>query len=83
MHALDRNLVEHRLPIKKCYKPVKQTQRRISIETELNVKENIKSLKDAGFVKTAKYTEWLSNIVHVLKKLNRAIKKLCGLQKYK
>lgn len=47
MFGLDKNLMEHQLPIKEGCRPIKQTQRRISVETELNVKEKIKRLKDA------------------------------------
>ncbi|KAI5317538.1 hypothetical protein L3X38_037245 [Prunus dulcis] len=39
MPGLDRKLVEHRLPIKEGYIPVKQARRRMSMDTELKVKE--------------------------------------------
>ncbi|CAL2271026.1 unnamed protein product [Prunus armeniaca] len=53
-------LVEHKLPIKEGYLPVKQARRRMSIEIELKVKEEIERL--------------LSNIVPVLKRKTRAVR---------
>ncbi|CAL2239431.1 unnamed protein product [Prunus armeniaca] len=44
MPGLDRELVEHRLPIKEGYLPVKQARRRMSMDTELKVKEEIERL---------------------------------------
>ncbi|GKV51959.1 hypothetical protein SLEP1_g58572 [Rubroshorea leprosula] len=39
--GLDRNLVEHRLPIREDFKPFKQPPRRMSLELTLKVKEEI------------------------------------------
>ncbi|BBN68382.1 hypothetical protein Prudu_404S000100 [Prunus dulcis] len=44
MPGLDRQLVEHKLPIKDGYLPVKQARRRMSMDTELKVKEEIERL---------------------------------------
>jgi hypothetical protein len=66
--GLDRELVEHRLPIKPQFKPVKQPTRRMSPETIAGVKKEIQRLLDAGFIRTARYVEWLSNVVPVPKK---------------
>ncbi|GKV39784.1 hypothetical protein SLEP1_g47502 [Rubroshorea leprosula] len=68
MPGLDRELVEHRLPINKGYKPYKQPPRCMSPEVILNVKEEVERLYKVGFIRTARYSEWLSNIVPVLKK---------------
>ncbi|KAI5338702.1 hypothetical protein L3X38_017974 [Prunus dulcis] len=67
MPGLDRQLVEHKLPIKDGYLPVKQARRRMSMDTELKVKEEIERLLKAGFVRPAIYADWLANIVPVLK----------------
>ncbi|GKV11349.1 hypothetical protein SLEP1_g22613 [Rubroshorea leprosula] len=66
--GLDRNLVEHRLPIKEDFKPFKQPPRRMSPEVTLKVKEEIERLLKVGFIKTSRYVEWLSNVVFVVKK---------------
>ncbi|KAM2398970.1 hypothetical protein ACFXTH_035589 [Malus domestica] len=74
MSGLDSTLVEHRMPIKEGYKPVKQAPRRMSKEIEKKVKEEIERLVKAGFVRPAKYVEWLANIVPVLKAITNAVR---------
>ena len=66
--GLDRTLVEHRIPIKKEHLPHQQTPPRMANEVILKVKEEIKRLLQAGFIRPVRYIEWLSNIVLVLKK---------------
>ena len=66
--GLDRQLVEHKLPIKPEVKPIKQKPRRMEPEITLKVKEEVSRLLKAGFIRTARYVEWLSNIVPVMKK---------------
>ncbi|KAM2278683.1 hypothetical protein ACFXTI_036839 [Malus domestica] len=73
MPGLDPTLVEHRMPIKEGYKPVKQAPRRMSKEIEEKVKEEIERLVKAGFIIPAKYVEWLANIVPVLKAVTKAV----------
>ncbi|CAN6560074.1 unnamed protein product [Malus baccata var. baccata] len=74
MPGLDATLVEHRMPIKEGYKPVKQAPRRMSKEMEEKVKEEIERLVKAGFIRPAKYVEWLANIVPVLKAITKAVR---------
>ncbi|CAN6552200.1 unnamed protein product [Malus baccata var. baccata] len=74
MPGLDSTLVEHRMPIKEGYKPVKQAPRRMSKEIEEKVKEEIERLLKAGFIRPAKYVEWLANIVPVLKAITKAVR---------
>ena len=40
----------------------------MSPETISLVKKEIQNLLNAGFIRTERYVEWLSNIVHVVKK---------------
>ncbi|KAI5351271.1 hypothetical protein L3X38_004162 [Prunus dulcis] len=74
MPGLDKGLVEHRLPIKEGYRLVKQLKRRMSVETELKVKEEIERLLKAGFIRPARYVKWLANIILVLKKVTKAVR---------
>ncbi|CAL8167777.1 unnamed protein product [Prunus armeniaca] len=74
MPGLDRELVEHKLPIKEGYLPVKQARRRMSMDTELKVKEEISRLLKAGFIRPAIYADWLANIVLVLKRKTGAVR---------
>ncbi|XP_050207365.1 uncharacterized protein LOC126656791 [Mercurialis annua] len=68
MPGLSRKLVEHRLPIKPEFQPYRQPPRRVSKEVELKVKEEIEKLCKAGFIRPAKYSNWLANVVPVVKK---------------
>ena len=66
--GLDRQLVEHKLPMKPDVKPIKQKPRRMEPEITLKVKEEVNRLLKARFIRTARYVEWISNIVPVMKK---------------
>ncbi|XP_045822028.1 uncharacterized protein LOC123914912 [Trifolium pratense] len=68
MSGLNRNLVEHRLPIRPDKKPVKQSPRRFAPEILSKIKEEIERLLRSKFIRTARYVEWLANIVLVIKK---------------
>ncbi|CAL2255260.1 unnamed protein product [Prunus armeniaca] len=74
MLGLDRGLVEHQFPIKEGYLLVKHARRRMFMETELKVKEEIERLVKAGFIKPAIYIDWLSNVVPVLKRKTGAVR---------
>ena len=68
MLELDRNLVEHRLPIKSEFHPFQQPPKRMSKEVELRVKEEIEKLLKAKFIIPTRYVQWLANIVLMMKK---------------
>ncbi|KAI4370245.1 hypothetical protein MLD38_018615 [Melastoma candidum] len=68
MPGLDRRLVEHKLPIKTGFKPVQQAPRRMTHEVTQAVFEEVKKLFKAGYIRTSRYTEWISSIVPVIKK---------------
>lgn len=61
------------MPIKEAYKPVTQASRRMSKEIEEKIMEEIEKLVKVGFIRLAKYVEWLGNIVQVLKVLTKAV----------
>ncbi|XP_072064413.1 uncharacterized protein [Arachis hypogaea] len=68
MPGLDRSLVEHRLALKPNAQPVKQTPRQFAPEFNIKIKEEIERLIKAKFIRTARYVEWVSDIVLVMKK---------------
>ncbi|XP_045798024.1 uncharacterized protein LOC123892265 [Trifolium pratense] len=68
MPGLSRNLVEHRLPLRPDKKPVKQLPRRFAPEIMTKIKAEIERLLKCKFIRTARYVEWLANIVPVIKK---------------
>ena len=49
-------------------KPIKQKPRRMEPEITSKVKEEVNRLLKAGFIRTTRYVEWISNIVPVMKK---------------
>ena len=65
MPGLSRELVEHRLPIKKGFRPFKQKPHRFNSTIYDRIKEEINRLLQAGFIQPCRYAEWVSNIVSV------------------
>nr|CAD1824864.1 unnamed protein product [Ananas comosus var. bracteatus] len=68
MSCLSRKFVEYRLPIKTGYKPYKQPAHRFESSIVLQIKNEIESLLKVGFIRAARYVDWVSNIVLVQKK---------------
>ncbi|XP_050222312.1 uncharacterized protein LOC126672403 [Mercurialis annua] len=68
MPGLDPDIAEHKLPLKSGFRPFRQPPRRMSREVDTLIQDEIKRLEDAKFIREAQYTEWLSNIVPVMKK---------------
>jgi hypothetical protein len=65
---LGRDLVEHTLLIKKCFRPQKQPVRNYNPDFLVRIKEEVERLLEVGFIRTCRYAEWISNIVPVEKK---------------
>jgi Reverse transcriptase (RNA-dependent DNA polymerase) len=68
MPELDPNVAVHYLKIDPTFKPIKQALRRMRIELEEKVVEEIKKLIDAGFIREEETPEWMASIVPVKKK---------------
>jgi hypothetical protein len=67
MPGIPREVIEHKLGIDPSYKPVKQKERRYTLERrEINWKE-VNKLLEAGFIRPVDYPSWLANLVHVEK----------------
>ena len=71
MPGIDRDIAEHRIPIKPGFKPVKQKLRRMRTEWALKIKEEVDKQFKAGFIKVSEYSDWVANIVPVPKKDGR------------
>jgi len=74
MPGLSRDLVEHRLPIKAGFRPYKQPVRHFNPIIYDQIKIEINRLLDAGFIRSCRYADWISNIVPVEKKDSRKIR---------
>src|SRR3954469_16825446 len=68
MPGLSRSVVEHLLPLNLGKKPIKQLPRRFAPEVMEKIKIEIERLLKSKFIRTARYVEWLANIVPVIKK---------------
>jgi hypothetical protein len=68
MSGLSCTLVEHALPIKPGFRPYRQSARNYNPELMDQIKEGIKCLLKANFIRPCWYAEWVSNIMPVEKK---------------
>jgi len=71
MPGLDRSIVEHRLPLKKGFRPFQQRARQMKAEVLEEVKKEVEKMLDAGFIRPCRYAEWISSVVPVQKKDGR------------
>ncbi|MCI74662.1 RNA-directed DNA polymerase (Reverse transcriptase), partial [Trifolium medium] len=60
MPVLDTSIVEHKLPLKPNYPPIKQKLRRTRPDMALKIREEVKKQFDAGFLAVAKYPDWIA-----------------------
>lgn len=67
MPGLDIDLIMHHLSLPAGTKPIKQKLRKMHPHVTLLVKNDLKKLLDAGFIRSIDYAEWISNIVPVSK----------------
>jgi hypothetical protein len=68
MSGLNRELVEHQLPIKFGFMPYKQPTRRFNPIIHDWVKEEVEQLLEVGFIRPCRCAEWVSNIIPMEKK---------------
>ncbi|KAK1684249.1 hypothetical protein QYE76_045097 [Lolium multiflorum] len=54
MPGLDRSIIEHRLPLKKGFRPFQQRARQMKAEILVEVKKEIQKMLDAGFIRTCR-----------------------------
>ena len=55
MLGLDRSIVEHRLPLKKVFRPFQQRARQMKAEVLKEVKKEVQKMLDAGFIRPCRY----------------------------
>ncbi|RDY12558.1 hypothetical protein CR513_02626, partial [Mucuna pruriens] len=68
MSGLNREIVEHKLPLLSNATPVRQQLRRMKPDVALKIKEEVEKQWNAGFLAVANYPQWVANIVPVPKK---------------
>lgn len=67
MPRIHPSVITHRLALFKEAKPIAQKKRRLGAEKAVTVKEEVKKLKEVGFIHELTYTTWLANVVMVKK----------------
>jgi hypothetical protein len=67
MSGIPREVIEHKLGIDPSYKPVKQKERRHTLERRETIRQEMNKLLEAGFIMPVNYSSWLPNPVLVEK----------------
>jgi hypothetical protein len=67
MPGIPRKVIEHKLSIDPSYKPVKEKERRYTPERRETIRQEVKRLLEAGFIRPVDYPSWLANSVLVEK----------------
>jgi len=67
MSGLSPNIITHRLSVFKEARPIVQKKRDYDDEKRLAAKEEVEKLLSTGFIREARYTTWLANVVMVTK----------------
>jgi hypothetical protein len=57
MPGLDRSIIEHRLPLKKVFRPFWKRARQMRTEVLEEVKKEIEKMLEAGFIRPCRYAE--------------------------
>nr|KYP32071.1 hypothetical protein KK1_047337 [Cajanus cajan] len=81
MSGLDPKIVEHILPLKEEFRPIKQKLRRVKLEWSHKIKEEVQKQIDVAFLIVPHYPEWLANIVPCSIVGDLVLKKLLPSQK--
>ena len=67
MPGIPREVIEHKLGIDLSYKPVKQKERRYTLERCETIQQEVNKLLKPGFIRPVDYPSWLANPVLVEK----------------
>jgi hypothetical protein len=67
MPGIPREVIEHKLGIDPAFKPIKQKERRYTLERREAIRLEVNKLLEAGFIRPVDYPIWLANIVLVEK----------------
>ena len=68
MPYLNPSIVVYKLPTREDIKPKKQKLRQFRPDILLKIKEEVKKLIEVGFIEVSNYSEWMANVVPILKK---------------
>jgi hypothetical protein len=67
MPRIPREVIEHKLDIDATLKPIKQKERRYTLEISETIRVEVNKLLKVGFIRPVDYPSWLANPVLVEK----------------
>jgi hypothetical protein len=67
MSGIPREVIKHKLEIDPSFKPIKQKERRYTLEIHETIQVEVNKLLETGFIRTVDYPSWLANSVLVEK----------------
>ena len=71
MPGIDLGVITHRLNVYPSSKPVRQKKRVFALERDNAIKEEVRKLTVAMFIREVYYPDWLANVVMVKKENNK------------
>jgi hypothetical protein len=67
MPGIPREVIEHKLGIDPVFKPIKQNERRYTLDMREAIRLEVNKLLEAGFIRPVDYPIWLANPVLIEK----------------
>jgi hypothetical protein len=67
MSGIPREVIEHKLGIDPAFKPIKQKERRYTLERRETIRVEVNKLLEVGLIRPVDYPSWLANPVLVEK----------------
>jgi hypothetical protein len=67
MPGIPRKVIEHKLGIDSVFKPIKQKERRYTLEWRATIRLEVNKLLEVRFIRPVDYPSWLANLVLVEK----------------
>ena len=68
MNCIDKNIINQRLNIDPCFRPIHQKRREFAPERNQIIQEEVEELLKTGMIKEVKFPRLLTNVVVVKKK---------------
>lgn len=68
MSGIDPNIIVHEIKMHLDVKPVRKCLPRIHLKKVVMIKEDVEKLMHVGFIYPVPLTDWVSNIVPIMKK---------------
>ena len=68
LKTYDTNIIQHTIPIKPNQKPFRQKLRRLNPKLLPSIEKEINRLYKSGIIVPIRFSDWISNLVHVRKK---------------